>query len=322
MTGAAPRPGRAVQRSFSEPIVWVPFVLVTFIWGSTWLVIKDQISVVPVGWTVAYRFIVATIGMFILAGVRGDGFRLGPGGWGMALLIGITQFVVNFQFVYRAELYLTSGIVAVLFALILIPNSAMSWLFLKRRQTARFVVGSVIALSGVALLFAHEYRIAGAGAGLGGGVTIGIVLALTATMGASIANVAQDTDTAHAQPFIPLLAWSMLIGAAINVGLALVIYGAPAWDPRWEYGAGILYLGVVGSVMTFPLYFGIIRMIGAGKAAYIGVSVPVIAMMLSTLFEGYVWSGLAMGGAALAMAGLIIALRGKRAPPPPAPLPE
>ena len=105
----------------------------------------------------------------------------------------------------------------------------------------------------------------------------------------------------------------MLWGALGNALFAWISSGAPVFDPRPQYLWGIAYLGLIGSVVTFPLYTALIRDWGPGKAAYNGVLVPVVAMGLSTLFEGYRWSALAMGGAVLAMAGLLIALSGRKA---------
>jgi drug/metabolite transporter (DMT)-like permease len=110
-------------------------------------------------------------------------------------------------------------------------------------------------------------------------------------------------------PTITILAWSMLWGTLLNAAWSWVSHGPPVFDPRPAYFGGILYLGIVGSVVTFPLYFGLIRDIGPGKAAYTGVLIPVIAMLLSSLFEGYQWTMLAVGGAVLATIGLIIAMR-------------
>ena len=101
----------------------------------------------------------------------------------------------------------------------------------------------------------------------------------------------------------------MLWGAFFNAAWAWFSAGPPVFDPRPAYLGGVLYLSIVGSVITFPLYFHLIREIGPGKAAYTGVLIPVIAMLLSTVFEGYVWTPLAIGGALLATAGLIIAMR-------------
>jgi drug/metabolite transporter (DMT)-like permease len=284
------------------------FILVTLIWGSTWLVIKDQISTVPPGWTVTWRFTIASLGMFALALIRRDSLRLTGPAMRLAMIVGLFQFSANFQFVYRAEHYLTSGIVAVLFALLMVPNAVLARIFLKARVGPRFLAGSVVALAGIALLLAHEYRTAPPE----GAVGWGIVLTFAALISASIANVLQATSLAKQQPVVPLIAWAMLWGTLGNALFSWITTGPPVLDPRPQYIAGILYLALAGSVVTFPLYFQLIRSWGAGRAAYNGVAVPVVAMALSTLFEGYRWGPLAAGGAVLAMAGLLIALSGRK----------
>lgn len=284
------------------------FVLVTLIWGSTWLVIKDQISEVPPSWTVTWRFMLAALGMFALALIRRESLRLSAPTMGLAAVVGLCLFCANFQFVYRAEHYLTSGIVAVLFALLLVPNAIFSRIFLKTPVSLRFLWGSVVAIAGIGLLLAHEYRTAPPE----GTVVPGIGLTFAGLIAASIANVLQATTLAKRQPVVPLIAWAMVWGTVGNVAFSWITTGPPVLDPRPQYIAGIVYLALAGSVMTFPLYFGLIRSLGAGKAAYNGVAVPVVAMGLSTLFEGYRWTGLAAGGAVLAIFGLLIALSGRR----------
>jgi len=280
------------------------FVFVALIWGSTWIVIKDQISTVPPGWTIAWRFAVATCGCFLLAAARRESLRLPPGVQGYALLIGLLQFCGNFQFVYRAEGYITSGVVAILYALLMVPNALLARAFLAQPLTRRFLAGSAVALAGIGLLLLQEMRAAPAQASVG----LGIAFACAGLACASLVNVLQGAGAIRAVPAVPLLAWSMLWGTLIDAGLALVLDGAPTLDPRPRYWGGVVYLGLIGSVLTFPLYFELIRRWGAGRAAYNGVATPVIAMLLSTLFEGYRWSLLAAGGAGLAMAGLLIAL--------------
>lgn len=284
------------------------FILVALIWGSTWLVIKDQISAVPVGWTVTWRFALATIGMFALALVRRDVLRLALPAMGLAAVTGLFQFALNFQLVYRSEHYLTSGIVAVFFALLLVPNALFARLFVGTPVTGRFIGGSTVALAGIALLFLHEYRAAPASSA----VLTGIILASCALLSASISNVLLATDLARRQAIVPFIAWSMLWGTIANAVFAWIATGAPVLDPRPAYLAGIAYLAIIGSVVTFPLYTALIRDWGPGRAAYNGVAVPVVAMGLSTVFEGYRWSVLASAGAVLAMAGLLIALSGSR----------
>ena len=285
------------------------FVLVTLIWGSTWLVIKDQISAVPPAWSVVWRFVLAATAMFVLARLRGDRLRLSQRELGFAAAIGLFQFCINFQLIYRAEHYLTSGLVAVVFALMILPNAVLARLFLGARMSARFVAGSAIALAGIALLMLHEYRIAPAA----DGVMTGALLVGVAILSVSVGNLLQATAAVRQVPVVSLMAWGMAFGALGSTVYALSAVGLPVFDPRPAYLGGIAYLGLVGSAMTFPLYSQLIRDWGPGKAAYNGVAVPVVAMALSTAFEGYRWTALAVGGSVLALAGLLIALSGRQA---------
>lgn len=284
------------------------FVLVTLIWGSTWLVIKDQIGTVPAAWSVTWRFALAGLCMFAFAALRRQPLRLSAEGFRLAALMGLFQFCANFQFVYQAEHRITSGLVAVLFALLLVPNALFARLFLGARVSGRFVLGSAIALGGIALLVVHEYR----AAPQGDAALLGFALTGCAILCASLANVIQAGPLAQRQPLLTLLAWAMVFGTLYDASYAWVTVGPPVLDTSPRFLAGVAYLGIVGSVLTFPIYFALIRDWGPGKAAYNGVAVPVVAMALSTLFEGYRWTALAAGGAVLAVIGLLIALSGRK----------
>ena len=298
------------RHALLRPEIALPFLLVALIWGSTWFVIKDQLAAAPPSWSVAYRFAIATVGMFVLAALGGRGFRMTLPGHMLALAIGLTQFFLNFNLVYRAEVYLTSGIVAVLFGLLMLPNAILGSIFLNQRITPRFLVGTLIGLAGIALLLVHESNEAPPS----GRVGLGILLTAIAILSASVANVLQATDGARKLPLLVLLAWAMLWGTLADGALAWATAGPPVFPASARYWGGVAYLAIIGSVVTFPLYFGLIRDLGPGRAAYNGVLVPVVAMALSTLFEGYRWSGLAAAGGALALVGMVVALRGRNAP--------
>jgi len=289
--------------------VLIPFAIVTLIWGSTWLVIKDQLGVVPASWSVTYRFLVAGLTMFAFAAYRREPLTLDARGWRFAAALAAFQFCLNFNFVYRAEGYVTSGLVAVIFALMIVPNALLGRIVLGQRLGRQLVLGSLVAIAGVALLFLHEAR---ADAGAVRTTLIGIGFTLAAVMSASSANIMQGTQAAKRYPMATMLGTSMLIGAAFDAVIAWTLAGPPTFEPRLGYLVGILYLGVFASAIAFTLYFGVIRVIGPAKAAYSGVLTPVIAMLLSTVFEGYRWSLLAASGAVLAGIGLVIALRARR----------
>ena len=302
------QPPQAKPRSTTLSVL-VPFGIVTLIWGSTWLVIRDQLGVVPPSWSVTYRFLVASICMAGWALWKRESWRLGARGLAFAAVLGLMQFCLNFNFVYRAEQHVTSGLVSVVFAMLLIPNALFGRIFLGQKLGRQLVIGSAIAMVGVVLLFVREARVDPHGPGQ---VLAGIGFTLCAILSASTANVMQATPTAARYPMGTMLAVAMLVGASIDALFAFATVGPPVVEHRAAYWLGILYLGVFASALAFPLYFGVLRAIGPAKAAYSSVIVPVIAMMLSTLFEGYRWSGLAIGGAALAATGLIVALRARR----------
>ncbi|HEX5644503.1 MAG TPA: DMT family transporter [Erythrobacter sp.] len=290
-----------------RPAIALPFLLVALIWGSTWFVITTQIGEVPAYWSVTWRFAVATPAMFALALAMRHPLAMPRPAHMLALAMGLFQFCGNYVFVYMSELYLTSGIVALLIGMMIVPNAILGRVMLGQRITARFTIGSAIALAGIALLLLNEVQVAP----LGGNVALGVVLALVAMVAASIANVIQAGETGRSVPLVTLLAWSMLYGTLIDGSVAWALAGPPVFPRDPVYWAGVAWLALAGSVVTFPLYYDLVRKLGAGRAAYNGILVVVIAMAISTLFEGYRWTPLAMAGGALATFGMVIALRAR-----------
>ena len=289
--------------------VQIPFWICTLIWGTTWIVILGQLGTVPPSWSVTYRFLTAGTVMFAYALFTGAPLKIGRDGQIFAMIFGAAQFVFNFNFVYRAEAHITSGLVAVIFALLIVPNTVFARVFLGTRPSPRFYLGSGIAIAGIGLLFLKEYRAAAAGSDA---VLLGIGLTLCGVISASVANIMQATKRAKALPIASLLAWGMLWGTLFNALLAWATVGPPIIEPSFTYVGGVLYLGVAASAIAFMAYFNVIRMIGPGPAAYSSVIVPVIAMLISTIFEGYHWTLLAGAGGVLTMAGLVIALTARR----------
>jgi drug/metabolite transporter (DMT)-like permease len=302
-TGGVPTP------SILKPRILIPFLIVTLIWGSTWIVIKDQLGVVPASWSVTYRFLLGGTVMLAVAAVSGNSLRIGRSDIAFVALLSTAQFALNFNFVYEAEHHITSGLVAVVFALLFLPNALMARVFLGHKMTGRFIAGSLIAVAGIALLFANEAR----GDDASNRATLlGMALTFAGVLSASTANVMIATQRAQKMPIATLLGWSMLIGAALNACFAWTTKGPPQFEMRWGYVLGIGYLGIIASALAFSLYFRTIRDIGPAKAAYSSVAIPVIAMAFSTVFEAYQWTGLSVAGSAIAMIGMVIALGGKK----------
>jgi len=297
--------------SFRDPRILLPFLLITLIWSSTWIVIKGQLGTVPPIWSVSYRFLLSAAAMFGLARLAGVDVRLDRRGHGLALLLAVLQFVLNYNLVYAAELYVTSGLVAVVFALLIVPNAGLARLFFGAKVGARFLLGSGIALAGVALLFVQEVRAAGPAPHA---VLVGLGFTLAAVLGASGGNVMQLLEAVKTRSIAAMLGWAMLYGGLIDAALAWLLYGPPVFEPRLSYWLELLYLSIVASALAFWLYYRIIRAVGPARAAYSSVLIPIVAMAISTIAEHYVWSPIAIAGGLLAIAGLVIALGSRRAP--------
>ncbi len=296
--------------------VVIPFLLTGTIWGSTWFVITGQISGVPAAWSVFYRFALAAPALFLVALLMKRRLRLTAAEHRLAILVGIFQFSGNFLFVYHAELYVTSGIVAMMFGLLMVPNALLARFFLGERQQGTFWLGSAVAIVGVSLLLLHEWRANPDAGVIGGNVALGILLAMLGIVAASVANVIQANPVGRGVPMVSLLAWAMLYGTLFDLGFALATAGPPPVPTGTQYWTGIVYLALIGSVVTFPLHYNLVREIGAGRTAYNSILTISVAMLISTLFEDYRWTGLTIGGMVLAVIGMVLALRAKQAPKP------
>lgn len=287
------------------------FALVVLLWSFTWIAIRDQVlSAVPAIWSVAFRFLVAGGVMAVACIATGRSLRLGSRGFAFAVAVAMLQFVGNFNLVYEVERHVTSGLPAVVFALLVVPNAILARIVLGQRLDPRVALGAVLGIAGVLLLFRDTLVVPGALDGSGARV---LVMMLAAVLCASCANVMQATPAGRAVPAWPLLAHAMLYAGIIDAALAWVIAGPPPTDFSARYLGALGYLAVGGSAIAFLVYYNLIRAIGPARAAYTSLAIPFVAMTVSTIFEGYRWTGWTVAGAVLALAGVALALGGAQA---------
>ena len=294
------------SRRLRQRKVFLSFAICVFIWGSTWLVIITQLRSDAATWSVFYRFTIGAVAMAILCMRRGIDLRLDRSGHRQALLIGIPLFGLNYLLVYVAEAYIPSGLVALISALLIVPNAVFGCLLLGQNISRRFLLGSALAIGGISLLLAENFRHAPAGVHTN---WRGILSAGGAVMAASISNLVQASSKARAFHTLALLTWGMVYGALFDGAVAWAIAGAPRFPLDPVYLAGLFYLAICGSVLGFSIYFAMLREIGPARASYVSALTPIVAMTLSTFFEAYRWTTWAAAGCALALAGLVIANR-------------
>jgi drug/metabolite transporter (DMT)-like permease len=281
------------------------FLIATVIWGSTWLAITWQLGSVAPEVSVAYRF--ALGGAILALWCRGTGrtLRFPLREHRHLAVFGATLFGLNYVGVYWAERYVASGLVAVVFSTIVFMSPVGMRLAFGTPLTVRTFVAAAFGVGGVALLFLPELD----AARHGGSAALGVLFALGATAIATAGNLVAVRNHDAGLPTFPATAWGMLYGA-LTAALTAAVSGARwSFEATFGYVASLVYLSVLGSVVAFGAYLTLLKRIGAGPSSFVGVATPVIALLLSTLFEGYRWTWPAALGVVLAGFGNWLALR-------------
>ena len=278
------------------------FSIATLIWGSTWLAITFQLGSVAAEASVVYRFALAALMLAAWCLATGRSLRFPAAQHAWLASQGALLFGLNYLCVYWAEQHIASGLVAVLFSLIVFLNLVGVRVFFATPVNRRTALGAALGVAGVTLLFWREL------AGMQTDALRGILFGLAATVFASGGNLLAVRNQRRGIPLLPGVAWGMTYGTltiAIVAALNDIVW---TFDPRPGYVLSLLYLAAFGSVIAFAAYLTLLGKIGAARAGYVGVAVPVVALLLSTVFERYQWTLPALAGAALCIAGNVLVL--------------
>lgn len=278
------------------------YVIPVVIWGSTWLAIKSQLGIVPPELSVAYRFLLGALVLFVYAKWRGLNLRFARREHLFMALQGLLLFSLNYVMVYFSELYVTSGLVAVFFSALIILNVLFGALFLRTPVRAQVLLGALVGVVGVALIFWPEV----AGLQMEGDRLLGITLGIFAALSASLGNIVSARNQRAKLPVIQTNAYGMLYGSLVTFLFAWLRGAEFTFDPSVGYVGSLLYLAIFGSVIAFGSYLTLLGRIGADRAAYVNVMVPMIALALSVVFEGLQLGAIEFAGVALVLLGNVI----------------
>lgn len=293
------------------------YLITVMIWGSTWLAIKFQLGVVSPELSIAYRFSLAAILLFIFSAVRRLPMRFTRRQHLFIALQGLLLFSLNYFLVYLAEGSLTSGLVALVFTMIVITNVAFGAVFLGAPIRKRVVLGALVGIAGVAIIFYPEF----ASFDISGGGGLGVIFTLGSVVTASLGNIVSARNQRDGLPVVQTNAYGMAYGAVFMFALA-AFNGAPfSFDTTLGYMASLFFLALFGSVIAFGAYLTLLGRIGPDRASYVTVLFPVISLSLSTLFEGMTWTLVQLVGVVLVFMGNVIVLSKARRRPTPEALP-
>jgi drug/metabolite transporter (DMT)-like permease len=291
----------------------VLYLITALIWGSTWLAIKFQLGVVAPELSVAYRFALAAILLFIYSAVRGLPMRFTIRQHGRIALQALFLFSFNYFLIYQAEGHLTSGLVAILATLNTIGNAILGAIFLGVPIRRRVVFGSILGILGVGIIFYPELS----SFGFSGGGGLGLILMLISVTLSSAGDTLSASNQREKLPVIQTNAYGMIYGA-LFMFILTAVNGTPiTFDFSFSYLTSLLFLALFGSVIAFGAYLTLVGRIGADKAAYVSVLFPIVSLTLSVLFEGMMLNNYQIVGMVLALVGnaiVLVKIKPKRKP--------
>ena len=286
------------------------YLVSVLIWGSTWLAITFQFGTVPPAVSVAYRFALAGLILLAWALLMGLRLRFSRSDHLWMALQGLLLFGVNYMCVYLAETEITSGLVAVAFSLLVILNIVFTRFFFGTPLKPSALIGAGLGIGGIVLVFLPEI-VRGTG---GRNPTLGILFALGGALSASLGNIVASRNHGRGLPVVQMNTFGMLYGALFVAVFALVTRQPFVFDWSPRYLLSLAYLAVFGSILAFGAFLVLLGRIGADRAGYITVAIPIVALLLSACFEGLRWNLSLALGILLCVAGNVAVLWGRRLP--------
>jgi drug/metabolite transporter (DMT)-like permease len=281
------------------------YLVTVLIWGSTWLAIEYQLGVVAPEVSIVYRYTIASSVLFIYCFYKKLSvvFNLKSHLW--FALLGAFLFGLNYVFAYRAQVHITSALAAIVFSMMLWINIILSRLVFGTRAGRQVLFGAVLGIAGIIVLFAPQIRVLS----LSDSVLYGSLLALLGALMASTGNMVSQGAQQRNLPVLQANAWGMLYGALLTAIICAVRGYEFTFDATFTYIGSLLYLAVFGSVIAFGAYLTLLGRIGAHRAGYATVMFPVVALLLSILFEGLRLDFAILLGTALVLLGNVLVLK-------------
>ena len=287
------------------------YFVVLLAWGSSWFAISFQLGDVAPQVSIVWRFLLASIILFIWCYFRGLKLSFPWRDHLSWLLLGFFLFCVNYICAYFGTFYLASGLVCLIFSTLTLFTVFNGFVFFKKPIRLPILIGAVVGIAGLSVIFSNE--ISSTDWSLESGVVKGFLWMLLATFFASIGMLLSGQFQARKMPLVQSNAFSMLYGSLILVFYIAVSDVSFSFNTSYSYVISLVYLALIASVIGFGVYLKLVGNIGADKASYVNIFTPTIALLLSTLFENYDWSWVGLIGVLLIIIGNIIVLYAKPA---------
>ena len=264
---------------------FILFIITLFCWSPTWYVIKFQLGFVDPLVSVFYRFLIAAIIIFVYLIFTKKNLRFSLNQHIWFLLFGVCLYSLNYVFFYLSNTYLISAFPAIVFSTVVIMNILGEGFYFKKKPSLKTLLGATIGMIGIMIIFNDEVF----NFTLTNGTHVGLFLALLGTFCASTGNMVHQRNLNNNFPLIPTIAYAMLYGSLVTLLITQIEGTELLFEYSFRYIASLAYLSIIGSIFAFIFYLKLLEKVGAGRAGYVGVLMPVLALLISTIFEDLEW---------------------------------
>jgi drug/metabolite transporter (DMT)-like permease len=283
-------------------------MVTVLVWGSTWIAIEFQLGTVAPEVSIFYRYLLASGLLFSWCRYRGLKLRFGRRAHLNFLMLGVLLFSLNYITAYYAQQYISSAMTAIAFSMMVWMNIVNTRVFFGTRAGWRVSAGAALGVTGIATLFLPQVEQFNASDMTLYGVGLAVLGAYLASLGNMVSQASQKVRL----PIIQTNAWGMFYGSILTAAIA-IWQGKPfQFDTSPDYVISLLYLTVFGSIVAFGSYLTLLGRIGAHKSGYAMVMFPLVALLISVLFEDLELSYSMVAGIILVLSGNVFILRGKK----------
>jgi drug/metabolite transporter (DMT)-like permease len=283
------------------------FLITLFCWSPTWYLIKFQLGYVDPLVSVFYRFIIAAIIIFIYLVIKNKNLKFSINHHFWFLFFGTCLYSINYVFFYLSNTYLISAFPAIVFSTVVIMNILGETFYFKKKPSLKTLIGATIGMIGIIIIFNDEIF----NFSLSEGTHIGLFLALIGTFCASTGNMVHQRNLNNNFPPIQTIAYAMLYGSLVTLFVTQIRGAELLFENSVSYISSLLYLSIFGSIFAFVSYLKLLEKVGPGRAGYVGVVMPVLALMISTIFEKLEWQIDLIIGLPILIIGAILVINQK-----------
>ena len=287
--------------------IYILFVITLFCWSPTWYIIKFQLGYVDPLVSVFYRFLAAAIIIFIYLLIKKKNLKFSLNHHVWFLLFGIFLYSLNYVFFYLSNTYLISAFPAIVFSTVVIMNILGETFYFKKKPSFKTLIGATIGMLGIIIIFNNEIF----NFSLSNGTHIGLFLAFLGTFCASTGNMIYQRNLNNNFPLIETIAYAMLYGSLVTLLITQIENTQLLFEYTFSYIASLAYLSIIGSIFAFIFYLRLLERVGAGRAGYVGVVMPVLALLISTVFENLEWQMDLIMGLPILIIGAVLVINQK-----------